>query len=80
MNEKNKLVAALLAFFLGLLGAHKFYLGQTGWGVVYLLCGTIGWVTLGIIPGILAIVCLVEAIVFLTKSDEDFYTQYVAKS
>ncbi|MCK2053597.1 NINE protein [Methylobacterium sp. 37f] len=79
LGDRNKLVAALLAFFLGLLGAHKFYLGQTGWGIAYLLMGTVGWVTLGIIPGILAIVCLVEAIVYLTKSDEAFYAQYVAK-
>ena len=79
-GEKNKLVAALLAFFLGLFGAHKFYLGQTGWGIAYLLGGTVVWVTLGIIPAILAIVCLIEAIIYLTKSDEDFCTQYVAKS
>jgi TM2 domain-containing membrane protein YozV len=35
MKDKN--IAALLAFFLGSVGAHKFYLGQIGWGIVYLL-------------------------------------------
>ncbi|MGM9508565.1 TM2 domain-containing protein [Larkinella sp. GY13] len=34
---KSKSTAALLAFFLGGLGIHKFYLRQTGWGVAYLL-------------------------------------------
>jgi TM2 domain-containing membrane protein YozV len=35
MKDKN--VAAILALFLGFLGAHKFYLGRIGSGVVYLL-------------------------------------------
>lgn len=35
--RKNPTTAVLLALFLGGLGAHKFYLGQTGMGFVYLL-------------------------------------------
>jgi TM2 domain-containing membrane protein YozV len=34
MKDKN--TAAVLAFFFGGVGAHKFYLGQTGAGIVYL--------------------------------------------
>lgn len=34
---KDKTTASLLALFLGMFGAHKFYLGRTGVGVVYLL-------------------------------------------
>jgi TM2 domain-containing membrane protein YozV len=34
---KNRLVAILLAFFLGLIGVHHFYLGNTGRGVLYLI-------------------------------------------
>lgn len=36
-SSKNKVVAAVLAFFLGGIGIHKFYLGQGGMGVLYLL-------------------------------------------
>lgn len=36
---KSKTTATLLAFFLGGLGAHKFYLGQTGQGILFLLTG-----------------------------------------
>jgi len=36
-SNKNKLVAILLAFFLGGFGIHKFYLGRTTAGVFYLL-------------------------------------------
>lgn len=45
-RARNKWVAFLLCLFLGFIGAHKFYEGKTGMGVLYLftggLCG-IGW-------------------------------------
>jgi TM2 domain-containing membrane protein YozV len=34
---KNEVVGVLLALFLGSFGIHKFYMGETGWGVLYLL-------------------------------------------
>ena len=49
-GEKSALVYALLAFFLGGFGAHKFYAGKNGVGIAMLLMGTIGWLL--IIPGI----------------------------
>lgn len=44
--DKNKYVAAILAFFLGAFGVHRFYLGSWGTGIVYLLlCWTgIPWI------------------------------------
>ncbi|WP_287127441.1 NINE protein [Candidatus Cyanaurora vandensis] len=60
---RNKVVAALLAFFLGGFGLHKFYLGQTGWGVLYLVfCWTL-------VPGLAG---FVESILLLLASDQDF--------
>ncbi|MDR0275866.1 MAG: TM2 domain-containing protein [Burkholderiaceae bacterium] len=66
-NGKSKIAAALLAFFLGGFGAHKFYLGQIGWGIVYLLfCWTL-------IP---AIAAFIEFILLLAMSDEKFNEKY----
>ena len=64
---KNKIVAILLAFFLGSFGIHKFYLGQKGKGIVYLI---FFWTY---VPGILA---FIEAIVMLLSNDEDFQIKY----
>ena len=57
---KGKVAAALLAFFLGGLGIHRFYLGQW-WGLFYLL---FFWT---MIPGLVA---FIEFIVFLVRSQE----------
>jgi TM2 domain-containing membrane protein YozV/ribosomal protein L40E len=66
-NGKSKLAAALFAIFLGDLGIHKFYLGQVGWGVVYIVfCWTF-------IP---ALVGLIEGILYLVMSDSDFNKKY----
>ncbi|MDR1408767.1 MAG: TM2 domain-containing protein [Oscillospiraceae bacterium] len=46
LNAKNKWVAWCLCLFLGGLGAHKFYEGKTGMGILYLFTGglfCIGW-------------------------------------
>jgi TM2 domain-containing membrane protein YozV len=66
-NGKSKLAAVLFAFFLGSFGFHKFYLGKTGMGVLYLLlCWTF-------IPSVLGII---EGILLLIMSDEDFVRKY----
>ncbi|PSB02828.1 NINE protein [Merismopedia glauca] len=64
---KNRITAALLAFFLGYIGIHKFYLGQNVAGILYLLfCWTF-------IPGLIA---FFETIGLLLMSDQAFDIQY----
>lgn len=67
VGNRSRITAALLAFFLGAFGAHKFYLGRPGLGVLYLL---FFWT---LIPGLVA---FVEFIIYLCKSDEEFAIQY----
>jgi len=66
-EKRSKTVAALLALFLGGIGAHEFYLGNTGIGILY-LC--FFW------TGIPAILGLIEGIVFLCMSNEKFQAKY----
>jgi len=43
VSDKTKLVTALLCWFLGIFGVHRFYVGKTGSGVAQLLtCGGLG--------------------------------------
>lgn len=76
-GDKNRVTAALLAVFLGWLGAHKFYLGKTNAAVIMLLCGTLGWLLFAIPPVIVGVIAFIEFILYLTKTDQQFYQEYV---
>ncbi len=52
-RTKNKWVALLLCLFLGYLGAHKFYEGRIGTGILYLLTG--GLFFIGVIIDFIAL-------------------------
>ena len=75
-GEKSKIIACLLALFLGSIGVHKFYLGYNTQGIIMLLCGTVGWI-LFLPPIVMAIIALIEAIMYISKSDEEFQEIYV---
>jgi TM2 domain-containing membrane protein YozV len=76
-GDRNRVVAALLALFVGMFGAHKFYLGKTGPAVIMLLCGTIGWLLLCIPPFVVWVISFVEFIIYLVKSDAEFDRDYI---
>ncbi len=65
-SSKSKVTAGFLAFFLGGLGVHRFYLGQW-WGVFYLLFAITG------IPGLIA---FIEALVFWFTPRERWERKY----
>jgi len=66
-GRKSRVIAIVLALLLGGIGAHKFYLGRIGMGILYLLfCWTF-------IPSIVA---FIEGIIYVTMSDAEFARKY----
>lgn len=68
-GAEKKLVAGLLAILTGGLGIHKFYLGYTKEGIIQII--------LSFLCGIGAVIALIEGIIYLTKSDDEFVATYV---
>ncbi len=66
-TNRNRVVAALLAIFLGGIGVHKFYLGKAGWGIIYFI---FSW---SFLP---AIIGFFEGIVYLFMTDKEFESKY----
>lgn len=64
---KTKTTAAILALLLGGFGVHKFYLGKTGAGLVYLL---FFWT---FIPALIAVV---DFLIIALSSQENFDAKY----
>lgn len=62
---KNKIIAGVLSLLLGGLGVHHFYLGSVVAGVICLItCGGCG------------LLSLIEGILLLVMSDQDFDAKY----
>lgn len=68
----KKMVAGLLGIFLGGWGVHKFYLGMTTPGIIQIVISVCTC-------GIGGVIGLIEGIIYLTKSDEDFHETYVVE-
>ncbi len=68
-QENKKLVAGILGILLGSLGIHKFVLGYTKEGIIQIV---LTFVTCGFA----SIIGLIEGIIYLTKSDEEFMQTY----
>lgn len=65
-------ISIVLAIFLGWLGAHRFYLGQIGWGIVYLII-------LYVFAPLVVAISLIDAARYLFMTDEDFNTTVVRR-
>lgn len=58
-NEaKSTGLAYLVWFFLGGIGAHRFYLGRSGSGIAMLILFILGWATLALVIGVFFLVAL----------------------
>jgi TM2 domain-containing membrane protein YozV len=69
--ENKRVLAGIFALILGGLGIHKFILGYTQEGIIQLIIGVCTC-------GISGIIGFIEGIIYLTKSDQEFYNIYQA--
>jgi len=69
----KKIPAGICGILLGSLGVHKFILGMNTPGLIMLL---VSLLTCGIGASVMGIIGLIEGIIYLTKTDEQFYQDY----
>ena len=67
-EESKRIVCGVTGILLGSLGVHKFILGYTKEGIIQLL--------LSFACGIGGVIGLIEGIIYLTKSDDEFVQTY----
>lgn len=73
-DASKKLAAGICGILIGALGIHKFVLGYSTEGVIMLL---VSLLTCGLGAPIMGIIGLIEGIIYLTKSDQEFLQIYV---
>lgn len=81
--ENKKMIAGLCALLLGTMGIHKFVLGYKNEGIIYIVVFVLAFLFTIITCGIggfifipLQAIPMIEGIIYLTKSDEEFYQTY----
>ena len=82
-GENKKILAGILAIILGAFGVHKFILGYQKEGFILLGITIVGFVLSCVGIGIFLVwatvlIGLIEGIIYLTKSEEEFYNTYQA--
>lgn len=76
--SNKKLAAGLTGIFLGAFGVHKFVLGYTKPAVIMLVVSLAGGVvTCGLASLVMQIIGLIEGIIYLTKTPEEFKALYL---
>jgi TM2 domain-containing membrane protein YozV len=79
--SNKKLAAGLCGIFLGAFGVHKFILGYTKAGIIMLVVSVAGGVvTCGVASFVMGVIGLIEGIIYLTKSPEEFESAYISNS
>lgn len=68
-HDSKRIVAGILAILIGSLGVHKFILGYTKEGIIQIVISFLSC-------GILSLIGLIEGIIYLTKTDEEFVEIY----
>lgn len=73
-GAEKKMAAGICGILLGCLGVHKFILGYNTEGIIML---AVSLLTCGFGATIMAIVGIIEGVIYLTKTDQQFVQEYV---
>ncbi len=76
-SGKSRVTAAVLALLFGGLGVHKFYMDKPRAGWIMLALFVFGMITFGTFLWVAPTIALIEGILYLTKSEEEFEDQYL---
>lgn len=77
-GSEKKVAAGVCGILLGGLGIHKFILGYSTEGIIMLVTWLLGVIFLCGIPSmVVSIIGIIEGIMYLTKSDEEFSRTYI---
>ena len=77
-GANKKMAAGICGILLGGFGVHKFILGYNTEGIIMLAACIVGGIlTCDIASAAVGVIGLIEGIIYLTKSDEDFYQDYI---
>jgi TM2 domain-containing membrane protein YozV len=76
-RSEKKMVAGILAILLGAFGIHKFYLGYQKEGIIMAVVGGVGLFLCGFPTMATSIIGIIEGVMYLTKTDEEFDRIYV---
>jgi TM2 domain-containing membrane protein YozV len=72
-QESKRVITGIMGIVLGALGIHKFILGYNTEGLIMLLASIL---SCGILAGLASLIGIIEGIIYLTKSDEEFINEY----
>lgn len=73
-GAEKKIAAGVTGILLGPIGVHKFILGYTKEGLIML---GVSLITFGLGAPLMALIGLIEGIVYLTRTDEEFVATYL---
>lgn len=73
----KRILSGVLGIVLGGLGIHKFVLGYTTEGIIMLASYIVGLFLCGIPSIVMTVIGIVEGIMYLTKSDDEFVQTYI---
>ena len=76
----TRIVAGICGIALGTFGVHKFILGRVGPGIAMVLLSLVGgMLTCGVSAILMQVIGIIEGIIYLTRTDEQFFAEYVVQ-